>query len=128
MACLASRGEPLQIADVWHGLVGGSHELVSKEFDHLLMREVMRSELVRVRTLIGVTVAITIIVTLVHIFEPRVVQRIWRGGVSPNAIYPILIGFILFELWVYRVISHHLELDRDMPIDRRYCGESLQTT
>ena len=28
------------------GNVGGSHERVSKEFDHLLMREVMRSELV----------------------------------------------------------------------------------
>jgi len=118
----------LQIADVWHGLVGGSHERVSKEFDHLLMREVMRSELVRVRTLVGVTVAITIIVTLVHIFVPGVVQRIWRGGVSPNAIYPILVGFILFELWVYRVISHHLELDRDMPVFRRYVGAFVETS
>ena len=118
----------MQIADVWHGLVGGSHERVSKEFDHLLMREVMRSELVRVRTLVGVTVAITIIVTLVHIFVPGVVQRIWRGGVSPNAIYPILVGFILFELWVYRVISHHLELDRDMPVFRRYVGAFVETS
>src|ERR1700760_3608391 len=92
------------------------------------MREVMRSELVRGRTLVGVTVAITIIVTLVHIFEPGVVQRIWRGGVSPNAIYPILIGFILFELWVYRVISHHLELDRDMPVVRRYVGAFVETS
>jgi adenylate cyclase len=75
----------LQIADVWHGLVGDSHERVSKEFDHLLMREVMRSELVRVRTLIVVTLATAVIVTLVHIFLPEVVQRIWRGGVSPNS-------------------------------------------
>jgi len=118
----------LQIADVWQGLVGGSQERVSKEFDHLLMREVMRSELLRVRTLIAVTIAIAAIVTVVHIFEPEVVQRIWRGGVSPNAIYPILTGFILFELWLYRVISHYLALDRDMPVYRRYIGAFVETS
>ena len=101
---------------------------VSKEFDHLLMREVMRSELVRIRTLIGVTVVIAVIVTVVHIFEPDVVQRIWRGGVSPNAIYPVLIGFILLELWIYRAISHHLELDRDISIYRRYIGALIETS
>jgi len=118
----------LQIADVWHGLVGDSHERVSKEFDHLLMREVMRSELVRVRTLIVVTLATAVIVTLVHIFLPEVVQRIWRGGVSPNSLYPVLIGFVLFELWVYRVISHHLTLDRDLPVYRRYIGAFVETS
>ena len=118
----------MQIADVWHGLVGSSHERVSKEFDHLLMREVMRSELVRIRTLIGVTVAIAVCVTLVHIFLPEVVQRIWRGGVSPNALYPVLIGFILLELWVYRAISHHLKIDRDISVYRRYLGALIETS
>jgi adenylate cyclase len=123
-----SRGPQLQIADVWHGLVGGSHERVSKEFDHLLMREVMRSELMRVRALIVVTVALAVIVTLVHIFWPEVVQRIWRGGVSPNSLYPVLIGFILLELWIYRAISHHLKIDRDIPVYRRYLGAFIETS
>ena len=92
------------------------------------MREVMRSELVRVRTLIAVSIAIVVIVTLVHIFFPQVVQRIWRGGVSPNAVYPALIGFILFELWIYRVITRHLALDRDMPVYRRYIGVFVETS
>ncbi len=118
----------MQIADVWHGLVGSSHERVSKEFDHLLMREVMRSELVRIRTLIGVTVAIAVCVTLVHIFLPEVVQRIWRGGVSPNALYPVLVCFILLELWVYRAISHHLKIDRDISVYRRYLGALIETS
>jgi adenylate cyclase len=92
------------------------------------MREVMRSELIRVRTLIGVTIALAIIVTLVHIFVPDVVQRIWRGGISPNSIYPVLFGFVLLELWVHRAISHHLELDRDMPVYRRYIGAFVETS
>jgi adenylate cyclase len=118
----------LQIANVWHGLVGDSHVRVSKEFDHLLMREVMRSELVRVRSLIAVTFAFAVVVTLVHIFLPGIVQRIWRGGVSPNSLYPVLIGFILFELWVYRQISQNLKLDRDMPVYRRYIGAFIETS
>jgi adenylate cyclase len=119
---------PLLIADVWHGLAGDSHERVSKEFDHLLMREVMRSELIRVQSLVVVTAALAIIVTLVHIFVPDVVQRIWRGGASPNSLYPVLIGFILFELWIYRVISYYLVLDRDMPVYRRYLGAFIETS
>jgi adenylate cyclase len=122
------KGRPLLIADVWHGLVGDSRERVSKEFDHLLMREVMRSELIRVQSLIVVTAALAIIVTLVHIFVPDAVQRIWRGGASPNSLYPVLIGFILFELWIYRVISHYLALDRDMPVYRRYIGAFVETS
>jgi adenylate cyclase len=121
------KGRPLLISDVWHGLVGDSHERVSKEFDHLLMREVMRSELIRVQSLIVVTAALSIIVTLVHILVPDVVQRIWRGA-SPNSLYPVLIGFILFELWIYRVISHYLALDRDMPVYRRYIGAFVETS
>jgi adenylate cyclase len=123
-----SKGRALQIADVWHGLVGGSQEQVSKEFDHLLMREVMRTELVRVRTLIAVTFAIVVIVTLVHVLMPEVVQRIWRSGISPNLLYPVLIGFILLELWLYRVISHYVALDRDMPVYRRYIGAFIETS
>jgi adenylate cyclase len=75
-----------------------------------------------------VTLATAVIVTLVHIFLPEVVQRIWRGGVSPNSLYPVLIGFVLFELWVYRVISHHLTLDRDLPVYRRYIGAFVETS
>jgi adenylate cyclase len=127
-ASSGSKGRALQIADVWHGLVGGSQEQVSKEFDHLLMREVMRTELVRVRTLIAVTFAIVVIVTLVHVLMPEVVQRIWRSGISPNLLYPVLIGFILLELWLYRVISHYVALDRDMPVYRRYIGAFIETS
>ena len=74
------------------------------------------------------TAALAIIVTLVHIFVPDVVQRIWRGGVKSELLYPVLIAFILFELWIYRVISHHLKLDRDMPVYRRYIGAFVETS
>ncbi len=114
------------ITEFWREIVG-PHEQVSKEFEHMLMREVMREELVRVRALIVVALIIMFILALVHILLPDVTQRVWRG-VNPNLIYLILTGFVLFEMFVYRTIRHHLELDRDLPVYRRYIGALIETS
>ena len=92
------------------------------------MREVMREELVRVRALIIVAIVILFIVVLTHALFPDVVQRVWRNGVNPNSIYVILMVFVLFELFVYRTIRHHLKLDRDLPVYRRYIGALIETS
>jgi adenylate cyclase len=115
------------IGQWWHELVG-PHEAVSKQFDHMLMREVMRAEQVRVRALIVVALVIMSIVSIVHILYPEVVRQIWRNGVNPNAVYVVLSGFVLFELLVYSTISHHLKLDRDLPVIRRYVGALIETS
>ena len=114
------------LTGLWREIVG-PHETVSKDFEHTLMREVMRTELMRVRALIIVALVIMLIVSIVHVMLPDVVQRVWRG-VNPNLIYPILSGFVLFEMWVYRTINHHLQLDRDLPVYRRYIGALIETS
>lgn len=114
------------ISQYWHEMFG-PHEAVSKDFEHMLMREVMRTELVRVRALIIVALVIMLNISIVHVVFPDVVQRVWRG-VNPNLIYLILTGFVLFELVVYRTISHHLKLDRDLPVYRRYIGALIETS
>ena len=115
------------IADFWRKLIG-PREQVSKDFEHMLMREVMREELMRVRALIVVAIAIMVIVALIHALFPDVVQRVWRNGVNPNLVYLILAGFVAFELFVYRTIRHHLQLDRDLPVYRRYVGALIETS
>jgi adenylate cyclase len=114
------------ISQYWHDMFG-PHEAVSKDFEHMLMREVMRTELVRVRALIFVALVIMLNLSIVHVVFPDVVQRVWRG-VNPNLIYLILTGFVLFELVVYRTISHYLKLDRDLPVYRRYIGALIETS
>jgi adenylate cyclase len=113
-------------ANFWREIVG-PHEQVSKEFEHMLMREVMRTELIRIRALIIVALVIMFNISMVRYFFPDVEERVWHG-VNPNAVYMILTGFVLFELFVYRTIKHHLELDRDLPIYRRYVGVLIETT
>jgi adenylate cyclase len=103
------------------------HEPVSKEFEHMLMREVLRIELVRVRALIIVSLWIMLVVFLDQTFLPDVVRQIWQG-LNPNSVYRILLGLILFELWVHTAISRHLKRDKDLPGFRRYLGALIETS
>src|ERR1700761_5072908 len=102
-------------------------EAVSRQFEHMLMREVMRTELVRVRALITVALCIMVIVFVVHTFFPNIVHEVWRG-INPNAIYRVLIIFTLFELWVHTAISSHLKNDDDMNVYRRYLGAFIEVS
>jgi adenylate cyclase len=115
------------ITGFWRDFVR-PREHVSKEFEHMLTREVMREELMRVRALIIVAIVIMFTVALIHTLYPDVVQRVWRNGVSPNSVYLVLTCFVLFELFVYRTIRHHLTLDRDLPMYRRYIGALIETS
>jgi len=115
------------ITEFWREIVR-PHEPVSKDFEHMLMRQVMREELVRVRALIIVAVVIMFTVALTHALFPGVVRSVWRNGVNPNSIYVVLIVFVLFELFVYRTIRDHLKLDRDLPVYRRYVGVLIETS
>jgi adenylate cyclase len=116
----------MAITDFWRQMVG-PHEPVSKEFEHLLMREVMRTEMLRVRALIIVAIVIMFNISFVRVVFPGVEERIWRG-INPNTVFLILTGFILFEWWVYRAISHHLKLDKDVHALRRYVGVLIETS
>ena len=114
------------IAQFWRGIFG-PHEAVSKDFEHMLMREVMRTELVRVRAVIAVMIAIMITGGIVHIFYPEFVERVWHG-IDPNAVFLILFCLVLFELWVHTAIRNHLKLDRDVSVYRRYLGALIETS
>src|SRR6266478_6399712 len=116
------------LADFWRGMVGARQADVSKDFDHALMREVLRSELLRIKALIATTAILTVIVSTAYFFEPEAFNHLWQGRMKPAYLYEILLPFILFELWVHAVISRHLKLDRDVPVYRRYLGALIETS
>jgi len=116
----------MAIRDFWRQIVG-PHEPVSKEFEHMLMREVMRTELLRVKALIIVAVVIMFNISFVRVVFPGVEERIWRG-INPNTVFLILTGFILFEWWVHTAIRRHLKLDQDVHALRRYIGTLIETS
>jgi adenylate cyclase len=101
---------------------------VSPDFQHALMQQVLRTELIRIKSLIATTAIIGIMLFVIHAFDPYAVEHLWHGRLTPAYLYAILFPFILFELWVHGTISRHLRLGRDMPMFRRYLGALIETS
>src|SRR5689334_17352790 len=112
----------------WWGKWGMAGSAVSAEFEHALMREVMRTELLRVKALIITTCIILAALLVVDVFVPQLEQRVWRGKVNPAYGQLLLAAFVVFEFWVHSVISRNLKLDRDVPVIRRYVGAFIETS
>ena len=89
---------------------GEKRVAVSTDFDHALTQEILRTELIRIKALIGTAALLGAILWTIYIFEPEVVSRVWMGHLKPSYLYSILVPFILFELWVHAMISRHIRL------------------
>jgi adenylate cyclase len=111
---------------LWGSKIEGS--AVSAAFQRALMQQVMRTELIRVKALIGTTALLAVMILILHAVDPYAVEHLWRGKLKPADLYAILIPFILFELWVHVSISRYLRSDRDLPVYRRYLGAFIETS
>jgi adenylate cyclase len=112
----------------WRGNKGEQRPAVSADFDHALMQEVLRTELIRIKALIATTLLLLVVLWAVDLIAPAGLDHIWRGRFRPAYLNVILIPFILFEIWVYANISRHLKLGRDVPVVRRYFGVLIETS
>jgi adenylate cyclase len=101
---------------------------VSAEFHQILMREVMTTELLRIKALIGTIVLLGAISSGVYFFAPDAVSRVWHGNLNPLYLYAIIVPFILFEMWVHAAITRHMRKGRDLPVIRRYIGALVETS
>jgi adenylate cyclase len=101
---------------------------VSAEFDQALTQQVLRTELIRIKALIGTTVLITLMLAVLHAVDPYAIEHLWHGRLTPSRLYAILIPFILFELWVHTTIRRYLDRDHDLPVIRRYLGALIETS
>ncbi len=101
---------------------------MSADFRHALTREVLRTELVRIKSLIATALVMLVVLWAVDLVAPAGLDNIWRGRFRPIYLTLILIPFILFEFWVHSNIRRHLRLDRDVPVLRRYLGVLIETS
>ena len=106
----------------------GARAVLSEEFERELTREVLRTELLRVRALITTGCVIVLFLTATYLMDPAIVNRVWHGTEGLVREYTILASFILFEVWVHSQIKRNLKLDRDMPVIRRYIGALIETS
>lgn len=104
------------------------HAVLSEDFERELTREVLRTELLRVRALITTGCVMMLFLTAIYLIDPSVVNRVWRGTEGLIEVYGLLIGFILLEVWIHTQIRKNLRLDRDLPVIRRYIGSLIETS
>ncbi|WP_298878374.1 adenylate/guanylate cyclase domain-containing protein [uncultured Bradyrhizobium sp.] len=102
--------------------------VLSEEFERELTREVLRTELLRVRALIATGCIMLVLLTATFVIDPAISNRIWHGTEGMIREYVLVIGFLLFEVWVHSQISRNLKLDRDLPVARRYIGAFIETS
>jgi adenylate cyclase len=101
---------------------------VSPAFAHALMREVMKTERLRVIALIATATVLLAGLTVVDVIAPGILDRTWRGHFPLFYIVGGYLGFIAFEFSVLALVSRQLKLDRDLPGARRYLGAFIETS
>jgi adenylate cyclase len=111
------------------GLMRRGHKTaVSPAFAHALMLEVMRTERLRIITLIVAASVVLVTVTLTYWGAPDVINRIWQGHFPLLYIWLGYTAFFAFEFSVLALISRNLRHDRDIPHARRYLGAFIETS
>ncbi|WP_166306208.1 adenylate/guanylate cyclase domain-containing protein [Bradyrhizobium sp. 2S1] len=101
---------------------------VATDFQHALMREVMTTELLRIKVLIAIAAGFSVITCTIYLIAPEALVRVWHGNFKPSYLYSVIAPFILFELWVHGAITRHMKQDRDLPVFRRYVGALIETS
>lgn len=101
---------------------------VSDDFRRMLTREILKTELVRIKALIATTSVLTFVLWAFYVIAPEQLNQLWHGNLKPEYLYIILVPFILFELFVHAMVKRQLKLDRDLPVFRRYASVFIETS
>jgi adenylate cyclase len=101
---------------------------LSPEFQHALAREVLKTERLRIITLIITAMVLAAGLTTADVVAPTILDRIWRGHFPLPYVWAGLGGFVLFEASVLALVSRQLKLDHDVPQLRRYVGAFIETS
>jgi adenylate cyclase len=101
---------------------------LSDDFRRAMNREVLRTERLRVLTLIVTVVLLLCAAAAMFVFWPAQLDRMIRRHDDIWISFAIGIPFILFECGVLLLLRHDLALDRTIPPIRRYIGAFIETS
>ena len=82
-SCAPRNDKGKAMAGFWGKNKDRQDAAVSADFQRELTREVMRTELIRVKALIATISLLAIILWSVYLLAPETVSRIWHGTLRP---------------------------------------------
>jgi adenylate cyclase len=101
---------------------------VSADFEHALTREVLRTELLRIKAILVTLSLLLATLTAAYAIAPSGIERIWHGHFPILPLYAAFVLFAVFELSVMRLLSQRLAQGGDVPYARRYLGALIETS
>jgi adenylate cyclase len=114
---------------LWRGLAKKQRGAASADFERALTREVLRTEQLRIRTLIATSALLLVALWAIDLIAPRGLEQLWRGQFRAAYLTAIIAAFILFEVSVHAVVGRHLKLShQDVPRLRRYVSALIETS
>ena len=93
-----------------------------------LRREIMRSEIQRVRTLAIVLSVLLVAALIVANFFPEFTRRMFRGGIAGWVPLAYIGPFVLYEWMVLFVLRRRAAQDRDFPRIGRFANALIETS
>jgi adenylate cyclase len=112
---------------LWHDFHFPSTQ-VPAEFRHALMRQTLKTEVVRVTGVIIVTLGLALTSSVLYLVAPADVERIWHGRLDLTYILVVIGPFVAFEFAVLYLLKRRIALDGDIPVLRRYVGTLIETS
>ena len=101
---------------------------VSPEFHQAFVREVLKTERLRMKTLIGAAVILMVLVTTVSWILPSFVEQVWKKQFSLMYLYAIFVPFIVLESITLAVVGWDVDHLHDIPVFRRYLNAFVETS
>src|SRR5712671_3553406 len=112
----------------WWGSRGERRPAVPADFAHALTREILLTELLRVKVILFTLSLLLAILTVVYAISRDGIERIWHGHLPVLPLCSAFLLFAVFELSVLRLLGQRLAQGRDAPYARRYLGALIETS
>ncbi len=97
-------------------------------FDAALTREILATEQLRVKTVLGTIVLFGVALTVMHLIFPGSMEQIWRGQFELWKFYVVAVPLVIFEVAVLYLLQRHIALNHDVPVFRRYLSALIETS
>jgi adenylate cyclase len=104
------------------------HSVTLSGFRDALTREILLTERLRVKAVIGTASLLIGAFILLHFIAPSVLDRISHGRYNIALQLSVFVPFVLLELGVLYLLNQRLAMHRDVPTLRRYLSALIETS
>ncbi|MBV8393388.1 MAG: adenylate/guanylate cyclase domain-containing protein [Alphaproteobacteria bacterium] len=103
-------------------------ETILRAYADALRREILLSELRRMRALAAVLLLLLLLTYTAMFVVPDLRERLFPGGISTTLPLEVIGPFLLYEGVALLLVRHRIALDRDFPTYGRFINAFLETS